>query len=67
MSSRDEGGDEPLVELVHRLQVHVVGLPHVLIHQVQGGVGDELVQVPVVVLPQRNAEKVKATASHLVH
>ena len=56
MSSRDEGRDEPLVELVHGLQVHVVGLPHVLIHQVQSSVGDELVQVAVVVLSQRNTK-----------
>lgn len=50
MPSGDEGGDEPLVELVHSLQVHVAGLPHVLIHQIQSSVSDELIQVPVIIL-----------------
>jgi len=46
-----KGGDVPLVELVHHLQVHVRGPEHVLVHEVEGGVGDELVEVTVVILP----------------
>ncbi len=49
-SGSDEGGDEPLVELVDNLEVHVLRGPLVLVNQVQRGVGNELVQVPVVVL-----------------
>ena len=40
----------PLVELVDDLEVAVVGADHVLVHEVEGGVRDELVQVSVVVL-----------------
>ena len=43
--------NKPLIELVHDLEVHVGGPEHVLIHQVEGSMGDELVEVPVVVLP----------------
>lgn len=50
MRSCDKGRHEPFVELVHSLQVHVVGLPHVLIHQIQRRMRDELVQVSVVIL-----------------
>lgn len=45
-----EGGHEPLVELVNRLQVHVVGFPLVLVDQIEGGVRDKLVQMAVVLL-----------------
>ncbi len=41
----------PLVELVDHLEVHVGSAEHVLVHQVEGGVRDELAEVPVVVLP----------------
>lgn len=50
MTSGDEGRDEPFVEFVHSLQVHVAGLPHVLINQIQSGVSDELVQMSVIIL-----------------
>ena len=40
----------PLVELVDDLEVAIVRADHVLVHEVEGGVRDELVQVPVVVL-----------------
>ena len=46
----DEGGHKPLVELVHDLEVHVVGGPHLFIHQVQSLMRHKLVQVPVVLL-----------------
>ena len=47
---RHEGGDKPLVELVHDLEVHVGSSQHLLVHQVQRSVSNELVEVPVVVL-----------------
>lgn len=50
MSCRDKGRHKPLVELVHSFQVHVVGQPHVFVHQIQGCVCDELVQMAVVIL-----------------
>ena len=37
----------PLVKLVHYLEVHVGCPEHVFVDEVEGGVGDELVQVPV--------------------
>ena len=40
----------PLIELVDDLEVAVAGADHVLVHEVEGGVRDELVQVTVVVL-----------------
>lgn len=49
---RDKSRDEPLVELVHNFQVHVVRRPHALVHKVQGGMGNELAQVPVVFLKE---------------
>lgn len=55
MTGSDEGRDEPLVELVHCFQVHVVRQPHVLVHQVERSVSDELVQVPVIVLDTTRA------------
>lgn len=50
MTSGDEGRDEPFIEFVHSLQVHVAGLPHVLIHQIKSGMSDELVQMSVIIL-----------------
>lgn len=50
MSCSDEGRHKPLIELVHRFKVHVVGQPHVLIHQIQGCMCNELVQVTMVIL-----------------
>jgi len=49
-SSSDKGGDEPLVELVDDLEVHVGRGPHHLIHQVQSFVSHKLVQVTMVIL-----------------
>lgn len=57
MSRRYECRNKPLVELVHRFKVHIVGLPHVLIHQVKGCVSNELVQVAVVVLKNRKCKR----------
>ena len=42
--------NSPLIELVDDLEVAVVRADHVLVHEVEGGVGDELVQVTVVIL-----------------
>ncbi|TRZ00088.1 hypothetical protein DNTS_004640 [Danionella cerebrum] len=44
MSSGDEGRDKPLVELVDSFEEHAVIDPHVLIHQIQSSVSDELIQ-----------------------
>ncbi len=62
MRSCDKGRHEPFVELVHSLQVHVVGLPHVLIHQIQRRMRDELVQVSVVILHERHISTVPVTS-----
>lgn len=53
MTSGDEGRDKPFIEFVHSLQVHVAGLPHVLINQIKSGMSDELVQMPVIILSRR--------------
>lgn len=50
MTGSDEGRDKPLIEFVHRFQVHVVGQPHVLIDQIERSMGDKLVQVSMIVL-----------------
>lgn len=50
MTRSDECWNEPLIELVHRLQVHVVWQPHVLIYEVESRVSYELVQMAVIVL-----------------
>ena len=48
-ASCDKGGHKPLIELVHNFEEHIVGGPHLFIHKVKGSVGNELVQVPVVI------------------
>lgn len=53
MTSGDEGRDKPLVEFVHSLQVHVAGLPHILINQIKSRMSDELVQMSVIILSRR--------------
>ena len=53
----DEGRDEPFIELVDNLEVHPTGGPHVFIHQVEGRVGDELVQMAVVVFLSNKSHK----------
>ena len=47
---RDEGRHKPLVEFVNNLEVHATGRPHVFVHEVKSSMGNELVQVAVVVL-----------------
>ena len=49
MSCGEKGGHKPFVKLVNDLQVHVRGRPHVLVHQVQRRMRNELVQVAVVI------------------
>ena len=57
-SSSDKCRDEPLVEAVHDFEVHVVGGPHLLVHQIQRSVGNELVQMSVVIsLQQKHRNK----------
>ena len=46
---RHEGGDKPLIELVHDLEVHVGRPQHLLVHKVQGCVSDELVEMSVII------------------
>lgn len=48
-------GDKPLIELVDNLKVHIWSAQHVLVQQVERGVGDELVKVAVVILPDLTA------------
>ena len=50
MTSSDKCWDKPFIEFVHRLQVHIVRQPHVLIYEVEGSVSYELVQMAVIVL-----------------
>jgi hypothetical protein len=52
LGAGDEGRYEPIIKLVHNLQVHVVRLPNVLVNEVEGGVGNELIQITVVLLLQ---------------
>lgn len=53
LAGRHKRRNVPLIELVDGLQVHVVRLPLVLVHQVQGSMSYELVQMAVVFLLQR--------------
>lgn len=57
MNYRKYSIDSPLVELVHDLEVHVLRPQHVLVHEVERRVRDELTQVAVIlfakVLPGR--------------
>lgn len=50
MTSSDECRNKPFIEFVHSLQVHVVGLPHILIHQIKSSMSNELVQMSVIIL-----------------
>ena len=47
---RHEGGDKPLIELVHNLEVHVGGPQHLLVHKIQGCMSYELVEMSVIIL-----------------
>lgn len=48
LACRDEGRHKPLIELVDGLQVHGVGLPLVLVDEIEGRVCDKLIEMPVV-------------------
>lgn len=50
MTCSNKRWNKPLIELVHRFQVHVVWQPHILIYEVKGSVSYELVQMTMVVL-----------------
>lgn len=50
MSSCDKSRNKPFIKLVHGLQVHVVRKPHVLIYEVESSVGNELVEVAMIIL-----------------
>ena len=63
MSCSDEGRNKPLVELVHSFQVHIVGQPHVFIHQIEGCMCNELVQVTMIILWSRN----KIVSNKMIH
>ncbi len=49
-----------------RLQQKHVLLDHVFVHQVQGSVSDELVEVPVVVLPRLSVARPAARNKHFL-
>lgn len=59
MTCSNERRDKPLVKLVHGLQVHAVGQPHVFIHQVKCCVSNELVQVSVVILYKAENNRIR--------
>jgi len=44
----NEGRNEPLIESINGFQLHIGSFPFVLVHQIQGGMGNKLAQVPVV-------------------
>lgn len=48
LAGRDERRNKPLVEFIYRLQVHAVGLPFMLVNQIQRCMGDKLIQMSVV-------------------
>jgi hypothetical protein len=50
---RDERSDERLVELIHRLEKHIVRVPHRLVHHVQCRVYNELVEMAILLLLAR--------------
>lgn len=43
LASSHKGRYKPLIKLVNRLQVHIVGLPFMFIDQVKGSMCDELI------------------------
>ena len=47
--SSHKSRDVPLVELVHNLKVHVGSSQHLLVNQIQGSVGYELVEMSVII------------------
>ncbi len=53
------------LERIHKSAGKDVLLDHVFVHQVQGGVSDELVEVPVVVLPRLSVARPAARNKHL--
>lgn len=50
MSCSDECWHKPFIKFVHSFQVHVAGQPHVFIDEIESCMGDELVQVAMIVL-----------------
>lgn len=50
MSSCDKSRNKPFVKLVHSLQIHIVRKPHVLIYQVKSSMGNELVEMAMIIL-----------------
>lgn len=50
MSSCDKSRNKPFVKLVHSLQIHVVRKPHVLIYEVKSSMGNELVEMAMIIL-----------------
>ena len=48
LRGRDECRDEPVIEFVDNLQVHIVGLPNVFVDEVEGGMCDKLVKIGVI-------------------
>lgn len=55
MSCSNKCRHEPFIKFVHGFQVHVAGQPHVFIDEIQGCMGDELVQVAMIVLQSINS------------
>lgn len=47
---RHERTDEPLIKLIHDFQMHVRRFPRVLVHEIERRVGDELIQMRVILL-----------------
>ena len=44
----DECWDEPIIKFVYGLQVHIIRFPNMFIYQIQGGMGNKLVQVAMI-------------------
>lgn len=48
LASGYKGRHKPLIEFVDRLEIHVVRFPFVFVDQIEGGMGNELVQMAMV-------------------
>lgn len=50
MGRRHKRADKPLVKFIHNFQMHVRRFPRVLVHKIKRRVGDELIQMRVILL-----------------
>ena len=62
MSRRYERANKPLVKFIHNFQMHVRRFPRVLVHKIECRVGDELIQMRVILFLKEKYIMVESTS-----